>query len=143
MIIMNAMELYLLGRRLMQIAEPALPGGKPATVARLVLIDVAFHPGSSISEITERTALHQSQVSAAVGRLRERALLETGPDPADRRRTLARTTPALTQTPPRAPASITDLLAGQLGAGPGPGLGDAVAALDLLAGLFLPQDEQG
>ena len=108
MVVMNTMELYLLGRRLMQIAESALPSGKSATVARLVLIDVAFHPDSSISEITERTALHQSQVSGAVRTLRERGVLETEPDPADRRRTLVRTTPALKEVPRRPPMSITD-----------------------------------
>jgi hypothetical protein len=140
---MNPMELYLLGRRLMQIAESALPSGKSATVARLVLIDVAFHPDSSISEITERTALHQSQVSAAVGRLRERGVLETGPDPADRRRTLVRTTPAVKEIPRRTPISITDVLAGQLGAEQGERVTDAIAALDLLAELFLQEDEEG
>ena len=139
---MNPMELYLLGRRLMQIAESALPGGKSATVARLVLIDVAFHPDSSVSEITERTGLHQSQVSAAVGSLRERGVLETRPDPADRRRTLARTTPALKDVPRQTPISVTDALAGQLGPEQGKRLGDAVAALGLLAELFLPDDDE-
>ena len=139
---MNPMELYLLGRRLMQIAESALPGGKSATVARLVLIDVAFHPDSSVSEITERTALHQSQVSAAVGSLRDRGVLETRPDPADRRRTLARATPALKDVPRQTPIPVTDALAGQLGPEQSKRLGDAVAALDLLAELFLPDDDE-
>lgn len=138
---MNAMKLYLLGRRLMQIAEAALPDGKSATVARLVLIDVAYHPGSSISEITERTGYHQSQVSGAVAKLRELGVLETEPGPTDRRRTLVRTTPALKEIPRRNPISVSDVLAEELGPDGKERLSDAIAALDLLADLLIAEDD--
>src|SRR5271155_3375243 len=92
---MNPMSLYLLGRKLMQIAEGMLPTGRKLTSARLVFVDVAYHPNSSISEITERTGFPQSLVSTAVAKLRDLGLLATDPDPVDRRRTLVRTTPAL------------------------------------------------
>src|SRR3984885_10257230 len=92
---MNPMSLFLLGRKLMQIANGALPQGKTAPSVRLIFVDVAYHPNSSITEITNRTGFPQSLVSTAVARLRQRGLLESETDPFDRRRTLVRTTPAL------------------------------------------------
>src|ERR1700733_15371015 len=90
---MNPMSLFLLGRKLMQIANGALPQGKTAPSVRLIFVDVAYHPNSSITEITERTGFPQSLVSTAVARLREMGFLASGPDPVDRRRTLLSTTP--------------------------------------------------
>src|SRR5580658_1344034 len=87
---MNPMSLFLLGRKLMKMAESALPQGKSTTSLRLVYVDVAYHQNSSITEITERTGYPQSLVSTAVARLRE-----SGPDPLDRRRTLVHTTPGI------------------------------------------------
>ena len=46
------MSLYLLGRKLMQVAEGMLPTGRRVTSNRLVYVDVAYHPNSSITEIT-------------------------------------------------------------------------------------------
>jgi DNA-binding MarR family transcriptional regulator len=93
---MNSIELYLLGRRLMKIAEESMPAGDddlPASV-RSVLLDVVAHPNSSIGEIVERTGFPQSHVSASVARLRAiAAALETVPDPDDKRRTLVRPAP--------------------------------------------------
>jgi DNA-binding MarR family transcriptional regulator len=136
------MELYLLGHRLMQIAEGALPNGRSATVARLVLIDVAYHPGSAISEITERTGYHQSQISSAVAKLRELGVLETEPDPTDRRRTLVRTAPMLEEIPRRNPISVSDVLAEELGPDGKERLTEAIAALDLLAELLIAEDDE-
>ncbi|MCX9189901.1 MarR family transcriptional regulator [Carbonactinospora thermoautotrophica] len=90
---MNARELLLLGRKLVDIAmselrdttDPRLSSGEVAVVA-----DVLQHPDSTIGEITARTGFAQSRVSTAVARLRALGALETVPDPADRRRTLVR-----------------------------------------------------
>jgi DNA-binding MarR family transcriptional regulator len=134
------MALFLLGRKLMQVAESALPRGGAATSVRLVVIDVAYHPNSSISEITERTGFPQSLVSAAVARLREFGVLETGPDPSDRRRTLVRTTPALREIGQQAGQfSIEAVLASWLTPEQQGELPEAVAALDLLARLLTPE----
>ena len=134
------MALFLLGRKLMQVAESALPQGNAATSVRLVVIDVAYHPNSSISEITERTGFPQSLVSAAVARLRELRVLESGPDPSDRRRTLVRTTPALREIGQRAGQFPIDaVLASRLSPQQQSQLPEAVAALDVLARLLTPE----
>jgi DNA-binding MarR family transcriptional regulator len=136
----NPMSLYLLGRKLMQIAESALPGGKTTSSGRVVFVDVAYHPDSSITEITDRTGFPQSLVSTAVARLREVGLLESAPDPLDRRRTLVRTTPALKEVQGRfGTVSIDDILAGELAAEDRGGLTDVIAALDLLTRLLVPE----
>jgi len=136
---MDPMALFLLGRKLMQIAEGALPKG-PATSVRLVFADVAYHPDSSITEITERTGFPQSLVSTAVAKLREAGLLESGPDPLDRRRTLVRTTPALNSVAEGLPPmSIDDILAKELAPEDQKQVPNALAALDLLARLLTPE----
>jgi DNA-binding MarR family transcriptional regulator len=137
---MNPMSLFLLGRKLMQIAEGALPKGQTAKSGRLVFVDVAYHPDSSISEITERTGFPQSLVSTAVARLRDIGLLESGPDPLDRRRTLVRTTPGLNAVQERlGRVSIDDLVARELGEEDQGELTDAIAALELLSRLLTPE----
>jgi DNA-binding MarR family transcriptional regulator len=134
------MSLYLLGRKLMQTAEGMLPTGRKVTSARLVYVDVAYHPNSSITEITERTGFTQSLVSMAVATLRERGLLETEPDPLDRRRTLVRTTPAINAVEVRlSQVSIDEVLAKELGPGHEEDLTEVMAALDLLSRLFTPE----
>jgi DNA-binding MarR family transcriptional regulator len=134
------MGLFLLGRKLMQIAESGLPQGKITTSVRLVLADVAYHPGSSITEITERTGFPQSLVSLAVAKLREVGIVESEPDPSDRRRTLVRTTAALEERQQRADTpSIEALVAKELPAEQQKLVLDAGAALDLLARLLIPE----
>ncbi len=91
-----AFDLIVLGRQLAKIGESVMRGHPAAarpTSAGLVLADVFGHPGSSISEITGRTGMPQSHVSETVAQLREQGLLETSPDPGDRRRTLVRVSP--------------------------------------------------
>jgi len=133
------MALFLLGRKLMQIAEQALPEG-PATSVRLIFADVAYHPDSSITEITERTGFPQSLVSTAVAKLREAGFLESGPDPLDRRRTLVRTTPALNSVAEGlTPMSVDDILAKELALDDQEQVPDALAALGLLARLLTPE----
>src|SRR4051812_34746038 len=93
---MNGVELFLLGRTLMKIAEEALPTegiGEYSTNVRSIMIvasDIFDNPGSTVGEIAARTGLPQSQVSACVARLREAGSIVTEPDPKDRRRTLIR-----------------------------------------------------
>jgi DNA-binding MarR family transcriptional regulator len=134
------MSLFLLGRRLMQIAEQGLPQGNTGTSLRLIFVDVAYHPNSSITEITKRTGFPQSLVSTAVARLRQRGLLESEPDPLDRRRTLVRTTPELAAIQERlGSASIDDALAHELTAEGQQELSDVIAAIDLLSRLLTPE----
>jgi DNA-binding MarR family transcriptional regulator len=134
------MSLFLLGRKLMQIAEGALPEGKGPRSGRLVFVDIAYHPNSSISEITERTGFPQSLVSASVARLREIGLLETEPDPLDRRRTLVRTTPALKTVQARVPpVSIEEILAREVAADDRDQLADVIAAVELLSRVLTPE----
>jgi len=134
------MSLYLLGRKLMQIAEGMLPTGRRVTSTRLVFVDVAYHPNSSITEITQRTGFPQSLVSAAVARLREVGLLETEPDPLDRRRTLVRTTPVINDVEGRlSQVSIDDVLANELTPEHEKELAKVITALDLLSRLLTPE----
>jgi DNA-binding transcriptional ArsR family regulator len=136
----NAADLFLLSRRLMQIAESALPsGGKGATSLRFVVIDIANHPGSSISEITERTGFPQSLVSMTVAKLRDLHVVETEPDPADRRRTLVSPAAGMAQRAEHGPGgvSVDDAVAGALDPEDRGELPEVHAALELLARLLL------
>ncbi len=90
---MNSLELFLLGRKLAKIGEDSMPKTgltNMPTSMKLVLFDVFDHPDSTISEITARTGLLQSQVSSAVARFREAGAFETRRDPHDKRRTLVK-----------------------------------------------------
>ncbi|WP_327582739.1 MarR family winged helix-turn-helix transcriptional regulator [Nonomuraea sp. NBC_00507] len=89
---MNIARLRRLGRRLVELSkatdgedQPLLTPGEEA-----VFEDVLRHAGSAVGEIQARTGFAQSHVSASVARMRERGILETGPDPADGRRTQVR-----------------------------------------------------
>ena len=139
---MNGLELFLLGRKLMKLGEEAIPPSGfhqiPASV-RSVLIDVYEHPGSSVSEITARTGFPQSHVSASVTRLRESRALVTSIDPADRRRTLVSPNPEvrrLLSSLPQVP--VDTVLARAIGTGDSGQASEAVAALELLAQLLMP-----
>jgi DNA-binding MarR family transcriptional regulator len=136
----NAVELFLLGRKLMQLAEDALPQGRLATSVRLVFMDVAFHPGSSISNITERTGFPQSHVSTSVAKLRDLGVLETEVDPADHRRTLVRATPAgIARGASVRSAPIEAVLAPALAGSGASEVGEVVDALELLAQRLTPR----
>jgi DNA-binding MarR family transcriptional regulator len=135
----NATELFLLGRKLMQIAEGSLPQGRIATSVRLVLADVAYHPNSSITEITERTGFPQSLVSTAVAKLRALGVVESERDPCDGRRTLVRATPRMEERAERAGATSIDPVLAELAGEHRERVPEAVAALELLAGLLTPE----
>src|SRR5580698_3064873 len=81
---MKSTDLFLLGRRLMKLAEEGLPGQGVNNSVRFVLLDVAANPGSSISEITARTGFPQSHVSTSVSTLRQFGGVRTEIDPQDR-----------------------------------------------------------
>ena len=109
---MNALELFLLGRKLMKLGEQAIPTTagfhQLPTSVRSILIDVFEHPNSSVGEITTRTGFPQSHVSAAVARLREGGALVTTVDPNDRRRTLVRPSPEVPRRAALLSASLND-----------------------------------
>ncbi len=89
---MNALELFLLGRKLMKIGEEAIPVWAgfhqlPASV-RSVLIDVFEHPNSPVGEISALVGDHfarvqggrfaSPRVAQALGRLRDAGLAGIG-----------------------------------------------------------------
>nr|WP_308249675.1 helix-turn-helix domain-containing protein [Sphaerisporangium fuscum] len=135
---MNGVELFLLGRTLMKIGESTMPTegiGPQTTSVRTVLVvvgDLRAHPETSVGEIAARTGLPQSAVSGAVARLREAGAVVTGPDPADRRRTLIRVAPEVSDRVAAARAAPVD---GPLAAAldDPERLGEVKAALEVLA----------
>jgi DNA-binding MarR family transcriptional regulator len=143
---MNGLELYLLGRKLMKLGEEALPPSgldDMGASVRSVLTDVFSHPGSSVSEIKDRTGFPQSHVSSSVARLRDLGVLVTAPDPADRRRTLVRPADGMVQKAVRRAASSVDAtLAEAIGPDTQDRLPEVLTALDLLGELIMPQVHQ-
>lgn len=141
------MQLFLLGRALMKIGENALPEppggpGRYAGSTRMVLIvasDIAEHPDSAVGEIAARTGLPQSQVSTAIGRLKEAGTVVTTTDPTDRRRALVTQAPTASDrlTEVRA-TSIVPALAEALGTDDPAQIAKVTASLDQLADALLP-----
>ncbi|TDU69150.1 DNA-binding MarR family transcriptional regulator [Streptomyces sp. KS 21] len=142
---MDGIELFLLGRALMKLGEEALPEppggpGQYAGSTRSVVIvagDIAAHPDTTVGETAQRTGLPQSQVSTAVARLREAGSVHTAPDPADRRRTLVRPSPTVSDrvAAVRAAGSskVEQALAKALGSTEAARLPAVTEALELLA----------
>ncbi|MGH3380704.1 MAG: MarR family transcriptional regulator [Actinoallomurus sp.] len=90
---MDGVRLHRLGKRLIDLSREVTTSAgdaslTPAEVA--VIEDVLKHPESAVSEIKARTGFAQSHVSESVARLKERGLVETLADAADRRRTRVR-----------------------------------------------------
>ncbi len=88
---MKAVELHRLARvlREMAVTATANPGEQPVAASTLAIVeDVAAHPGTSISQIVDRTGLAQSLVSGTTARLTKAGALVLEQDPNDRRRTL-------------------------------------------------------
>ncbi|HEY7262318.1 MAG TPA: helix-turn-helix domain-containing protein [Trebonia sp.] len=137
---MNGIELYVFGRRLMKLGEEAMPRAGfrrlPSSV-QTVLVDISEHPDSSISQIVARTGFPQSLVSAAVAQLRDRGVLRTAVDQADRRRTLVRLSADVPARMARAPANPVDpVLAEALGIDDPAELANVVSMLTALADRF-------
>ncbi len=139
---MNSTDLFLLGRRLMALAEEGLPGQGLNSSVRLVLIDIGANPGSSISEITARTGYPQSHVSTSVTQLREYGAVRTEVDPRDRRRTLVWIVPeAVKRARSRVLSTADGAIARALGTPTATELAEVMAALDLLAERLEPSAE--
>jgi DNA-binding MarR family transcriptional regulator len=121
--VMNGLELFLLGHKLIRIGQDAIPRSGfhalPAS-ARTILVDVFEHSGSSIGEITDRTGFPQSLVSATVAKFRDTGVMVTEPDPTDRRRTLVRPAPGMREQGQRQAdaATVDDVLARAMGVQP-------------------------
>ncbi|WP_235502495.1 MULTISPECIES: MarR family winged helix-turn-helix transcriptional regulator [unclassified Kitasatospora] len=146
-VLMNGVELFLLGRTLMKIGESAIPeppggtDGQPGSTRAVLIVatDIAAHPGTTASEIVARTGLPQSQVSTAVARLREAGSISTAADPADGRRTLihpaAEPSPRVAEIRAR---TIDDALAATLGGSDPARLREVTDALAVLARHLTP-----
>ncbi|WP_019925349.1 MarR family winged helix-turn-helix transcriptional regulator [Nocardia sp. BMG111209] len=138
---MDAQRLHRLGKRLIELSrqhvsldpdERAIGGSTEG----LLLEDVLLHPESTISHIVERTGFSQGHVSARVARLVDQGLLNTFPDPADRRRTLVDATPMLQRAVARRHRAPREVFAETL---TDPHTADRVLTLlDELADLLLP-----
>ncbi|TMR95463.1 MarR family winged helix-turn-helix transcriptional regulator [Nonomuraea basaltis] len=137
---MNGVDLFLLGRTLMKIGEEAMPAegiGPQTTSVRTVLVvvsDLRAHGETSVGEIAARTGLPQSAVSAAVARLKAAGSVVTGPDPADRRRTLIKVVPGASERVAQVRAtSIDGPLAAALGTDDPAEVAKVIALLEALA----------
>src|SRR5205809_5627530 len=92
---MDGVQLHRLGKRLIDLARDITTqaGDTSLTPGEVAVLRTALRkPDSTVSEIQVWTGFVQSHVSTSVARLRERGLIETTPDPADRRRTRVRLT---------------------------------------------------
>jgi DNA-binding MarR family transcriptional regulator len=131
---MKSTDLFLLGRRLMKLAEEGLPGQGVNNSVRFVLLDIAANPGSSISEITARTGYPQSHVSTSVSTLRQFGGVRTEIDPQDRRRTLVWVVPeAVTRARSRVTSTADTAIALALGSPPAADVAEVVGALEMVA----------
>jgi DNA-binding MarR family transcriptional regulator len=131
---MKSTDLFLLGRRLMKLAEEGLPGQGVNNSARLVLLDIAANPGSSISEITTRTGFPQSHVSTSVIKLRQFGVVRTDIDPRDRRRTLVWVVPkAIERAHSRIPSTADAAIARALGHPSAAEVAEIIGALEMVA----------
>jgi DNA-binding MarR family transcriptional regulator len=131
---MDGVELLRLGRRLVKLAEEAIPANagfhKLPTSVRAVMIDVFEHPDSSIQDITHRTGYPQSHVSASVTKLRESGIFVTTTDPKDRRRTLVRAAPDVPERAQRFARPVDNAVTAVVGP---ENTAEVLAALDTLA----------
>jgi DNA-binding MarR family transcriptional regulator len=105
--------MHRLGKKLIALSrdvelEPQDDSSSPAE--RLVLGDVVLYPGSTISEIVNRTGFTQGYVSKCVGSLAERGLVATEVDEADRRRTLVMPTALLVRAIDRRTVPVEELI---------------------------------
>ncbi|MEV0389588.1 MarR family transcriptional regulator [Nonomuraea sp. NPDC050643] len=142
---MNGVELFLLGRALMKIGEDAMPTegiGEHSTSLRTVLIvvsDLRGHPDTTVGEIATRTGLPQSAVSASIARLRTAGAVTTETDPRDRRRTIIREAPEVSERVTRVrDTPIDEALATALGTDDRQRVRETVAALEDLAERLMP-----
>jgi SAM-dependent methyltransferase/DNA-binding MarR family transcriptional regulator len=129
---MDGVQLYLLGQELMRIGEQTLPEESglrrlPSSV-RLVLADLAQHPGTSVGAIAKRTGLPRDLVHASVSRLADKDFLETAVDPAGSQPVIIKLDPSFQEAGPADTA-----LAVALGASDPGQVGEIAASLESLA----------
>lgn len=140
---MNALELFLLGRKLTKLGEEAMPqpGGDQIPLSnRAILLDIFEHPGTTVSNIVARTGLTQSQVSASVAHFRDLGACYVETDPADRRRTLVSGTKEFAlMARQRASVPIDDTIAKALDIPTPEELSKVLAAIDTLAHQLIPR----
>jgi DNA-binding MarR family transcriptional regulator len=140
---MDGLRLFLLGRRLMQIAEAGFARSgavAPPVGSMLVLEDIVTHPGSSITDITARTGFPQSHVSTLVARFRSAGIVETSKDASDGRRTLVRASREYVRKAARRGIAAVDVdMAAAMPAAGTASVAEVVAALDLLAEALIPR----
>jgi SAM-dependent methyltransferase/DNA-binding MarR family transcriptional regulator len=133
---MNGVELYLLGRRLMNIGGDALPPDswlrRISPSGRLLLTDLIDHTGTSAAATAERTGLPLGYVSAELARLSADGLVETRDDPADPGRSVA--LPALGEFQREAGDTVNGALAAALGMAEPGEADEIVGTLEALAG---------
>ncbi|MFE3288490.1 MarR family transcriptional regulator, partial [Streptomyces sp. NPDC059233] len=129
----------------MKIGEEAIPtdrvGKRPMSTRSvlIVMLDVYAHPDTTVGEIATRSGLPQSAVSACVARLRETGSVVTRTDPRDRRRTLLRQNPEMTDRRAEvAGARVDDALAAALGTDDPVEVAQVVALLEALARRLSP-----
>lgn len=89
---MDSAAIYFVARHLLAAARHAIDpqeqlAGLPAT-ERIILQDLVESAPTSIQDISRRTQVAQSRVSAAVHKWRERGRIDIQPDPNDGRRSL-------------------------------------------------------
>ena len=141
------MQLYLLGRRLTKIGESAFVGPSIAELppgVALILMDVFAHPGTSISEVVQRTGLPQSHVSKSIARFRNRGAVTSASDPADGRRTLVTPTAWLTDAvASQTSAPIDAALADALGEADRDRMKELIERLEDLAAMLAPKTPRG
>ena len=104
-------ELHFLARRLKELAEQAMTGGRDLGLAPaegLVMADLLRHGASPINEITRRTGFVQSRISTAVSALEDRDWVKTETDARDRRRTIVDVTPEIRRNASRATSRSAD-----------------------------------
>jgi DNA-binding MarR family transcriptional regulator len=136
---MKSTDLFLLGRRLMKLAEEGLPGQGVNNSVRFVLLDIAANPGSSINEITARTGFPQSHVSTSVMKLRQFGAVRTENDPRDRRRTLVWVVPkAVQQAHSRVTSTVDTAITRALGNRPAAEVAEVIGALEMVAERLSP-----
>lgn len=145
LLLVNGVELFLLGRTLMKIGEEAMPTegiGEHSTSVRTVLIvvsDLRGHPDTTVGEIAARTGLPQSAVSAAIARLRSVGAVIAETDPADRRRTIIREAPEVSERVTQVRDTPIDAALGvALGTDDPRRVAETVALLEELAAALIP-----
>jgi DNA-binding MarR family transcriptional regulator len=140
--VVDGLRLFLLGRRLMQIAEAGFARSgavAPPVGSMLVLEDVVTHPGSSITDITARTGFPQSHVSTLVARFRSAGIVDTSKDLRDGRRTLVRASREYVRKAARRSTAAVDVdIAAAMPDAGTASVAEVVAALDLLAEALIP-----